>query len=410
MNTPNPDDHAPPSVLEELTSAFNERTAAPAYDFDDPNIDRLLGIDAPTDDAPTGDAPTDDVPADEHPDHSADGTDTRLPVTAGHTAPVGAAEPTPNGADAGRKKTIVIEETDLPDAVYLDEAAEQRLREIHGDPHADNGPPRIVIGDADTAPLAEAPRVTSKPAIDPRVRARRIAVGRARGRKRLYLVGGLLIAVGLVVGTLAVLGSSMFGVEDVTVQGAVNSKQQVAQILDKVRGTPVLLVDEVDLRRKLEALPWVERASVEANFPHALVVDIRERVPVVYFTGTDKRYRLIDRDGKVLVVLSAAPAKFLAITGTAPDLTAGAAAGPLYAGAAELVLSMPTEIRSVTTSVGVNASTGELSMSLKSGATVRIGPPADLTRKLARLLLMIRQKQVSKKVTVDVTTDNVSVG
>jgi cell division septal protein FtsQ len=39
----------------------------------------------------------------------------------------------------------------------------------------------------------------------------------------------------------------------------------------------VLLVDTHAVEVKLEALPWVERATVETDFPHTVYIDIREQ-------------------------------------------------------------------------------------------------------------------------------------
>ena len=79
--------------------------------------------------------------------------------------------------------------------------------------------------------------------MDPRVRARRIAVRRAKGRKRLIWVaiGAAILLV--LVGAVAVLASSLFDVRTIDVQGAVyTDPQQLSEIVDKVRGEAILLV------------------------------------------------------------------------------------------------------------------------------------------------------------------------
>ncbi len=404
----------------------------PVYDLDDPNIDALLGIapeqvpiDAATAAAAAAAAGADVAPppADPPDQPGVPPADPALrpaidPGLVG--APAGAASgagvPAGTGATAGRDpsgesgpRRIVIEETDLPDAVYLDEEAETRLRQVHG--HLTEDPvTTIVIGDADTdagRPIEQVP-TTSRPTIDPRVRARRIAVGRARGRRRLWVVLAALSVLAVLVAGLAVLGSSWFEVTQVDVQGSSYSKPDVDQVLESVRGRPVLLVDTVQLEHRLEATPWVEMASVSTDFPHGLFVDIRERRPVAYYLGSDHRARAIDRDARVIAVLDGVPLDYPEITGSAPDLGPGQSAGATFAGAAEVILSLPPELRAQMDTVGADASAGVVSLRLKTGAIVRLGAPTDLTRKLARLLIVVRLPGFKKLRIIDVSTTDVS--
>lgn len=424
------DDHVPPGVLDELSAAFRDPAdqgnqgnqgdqrdqedpgdpvdhlaptdptdptppPGPVYDLDDPNIDALLGItDAPPAAAEVTPAPVDPLLA-----AAASAAPDAHAVPATHAAPA---------ADAPRR-TIVIEETDLPDAVYLDEEAEERLRTVHGhSAEASATAPTIVIGDADDGRQVEPAPSAPRPPIDPRVRARRIAVGRAKGRRRLVVLSLVLGALAVVIAGLAVLGSSWFSVERIDIQGSSYSRADVERIVASTRGKPVLLVDTVDLEHRLEALAWVESATVDTDFPHGLFVDVRERLPVAYFLGSDGKARAIDRDARVLAVLNGIPTQYPQITGTAPDTAAGHNAGAVFQGAATVILSLPPELSEQMKSVGVDSSAGTVSMKLRTGATVRLGTPTDLTRKLARLLLVVRQGDFKKLKLIDVSAADVS--
>ena len=82
----------PDHVLDELLEAFSEESA-PQYDFDDPSIDRILGItdehaepdhesdgdDEADDDDPDDDEPDDDEPDDDEPDDDEPVDDVRVP-------------------------------------------------------------------------------------------------------------------------------------------------------------------------------------------------------------------------------------------------------------------------------------------------------------------------------------------
>src|SRR5690606_36123729 len=104
--------------------------------------------------------------------------------------------------------------------------------------------------------------------IEPRLRQRRIGVRRAASRKRLWWFGGIAVVLVVVIAALAVLGSSLFAVEDVTVTGNVYTDQgRLDQIVDDLTGTPVLLVDQADIEERVEEIPWVQEARVTTDFP-----------------------------------------------------------------------------------------------------------------------------------------------
>lgn len=313
----------------------------------------------------------------------------------------GASKPTKKSG----RRTIVIADEGLPDLGYLDEEKEKGFRERRSSAPA--GRSTIVIEDFDEYEVAEAPPARTSGGIDPRMRARRNAVHKEEGRRRL-LIGGLVVAaLAVVVLVVAAFASPLFDVRTVDVQGVVYTDPDVvAAVVDDLMGTPVLLVDTRSAEQRLEAIPWVERARVSTDFPHTVYVDVRERLPIAWFQGPDGRFRVIDVDGRVLEVLDGQPVDYLPITGQHLDTTRGAFAGPAYAAAANLVVSLPTEIEAVTTAVGINPSTGGLTMSLTGGVQVRLGDLRNMDDKLARLLGRVRAG-LGGICELDVSTDEV---
>ena len=110
-------------------------------------------------------------------------------------------------------------------------------------------------------------------------------------------------------------------------------------------GEPVLLVDTLAAERELESIPWIERAFVTTDFPDRVLIDVRERRPLATFRGSDGRYRVIDRDGRVLGVLDGRPTDYMLLDGPAPDTERGGLAGTPFAAAAQMVGALPAEIR-----------------------------------------------------------------
>jgi cell division protein FtsQ len=400
--TPDPDD-VPDVVLEELLAAFSEQDGGP-IDFDDPSIDRLLGI-GDSADSTVGniDGSAIDV------EHAADKTapsDATESVTSSNTvvfepavkAPPDEAvtdKPAPDpdkpAAPKPNVKVIAIDDGDRPDALYLDEESGSRLRDVHADDDKSGGRSTIVIKDLDETGSIEALPARSTGSMDPRVRARRIAVRRAKGRKRLIWVAIAAAILVLLVGAIAVLASSLFDVRTIDVQGAVyTDPQELSAIVDELKGDAILLVDTRQIERQLESIAWVESARVSTQFPHNVFIDIRERKPIATFAGSDNKFRVIDRDGRVLDVVDGVPIDYMLITGANPDVERGQFAGRPFASAAQLAIALPPQIRALTESIGVDATGGNLTLQLQNDLKVQLGPAADLSGKLVRLLSVVQ--------------------
>ena len=86
---------------------------------------------------------------------------------------------------------------------------------------------------------------------------------------------------------------SIFAVDQVSVTGNVyTDPDQLAEVVDDLRGTPVLLVDTDAVEAQLEAIPWVKSARVTTKFPDSAAIEIRERTPVATMLGEDGRSRV----------------------------------------------------------------------------------------------------------------------
>lgn len=389
MTNPSDPPEPPKAVLDELLVAFGQPDAKPGddIDFDDPAIDELLGLTPPADES---------LPAD-----PLDSIDVEPVVPTEPVEPVVLREP------AAPSRIIVIADDDQPDAVYLDEDAEERLRTVHADT---SGSTTIVIGDVDDGVEAQYPASASdKAAMEPRMRARRIAVRRAAGRRRLKITVVVAVVLLLLVAGFGVMASSAFRVKTIATEGVQYANpDQLKSIIDDVRGTPMLLVDERAIRQQLESIAWVESARVFTDFPSTVVFDIRERQPLAFYIGGDGAIRVIDRESRVLDVITGMPIDYAHITSVGPDVGAGQFAGGPYADAAQYVVALPAEIRARLTSMSVDPATGDITMVLDERVTVRLGDGSDKQAKLVRLLQRVRDG-LDGIVGIDVTTESPSV-
>jgi len=231
-------------------------------------------------------------------------------------------------------------------------------------------------------------------------------------RERLQRVKWLKLAgvvVGAIVVVMAILASPLFAIRSVTLEGNVyTSKEVVEQVRDLLKGASVFTVDTGKARTILLDDPWVSDVRITTHFPSKALVEIAERVPVVWYVGTDQKVRVVDARGRVIVVLDGWPTKYLQVEGTGPSLDAGAVADDAYRAAAQLVLALPDEIRPKVASLALSPG-GELSMTLKSGTVVRFGQPADLHNKLVLVVVLLRRQDPATLAVVDVSTGTATV-
>jgi cell division protein FtsQ len=326
------------------------------------------------------------------------------------------------GTDPARPRTVVIDASDeLPDPVYLAAgdpllAAASAARDTGAAATDDASPARgpVFIDDTavtmgETISLADAAAATR---IEPRLRERRIAVKRAAGRRRLrwVLIGTGVLAV--IIAVLAVLGSSLFAIDRVRVDGAVYTDEAALQaVIEDLEGTPVLRADTDAAERRLEAIPWVASARVTTQFPHQATIELRERTPVATYQGPDGRFRVIDIEARVLDVVDGQPVDFLVITSPdAPNLDAGRFAPQGFVAAANLIQALTPELRALAESVSVTGNGSDLRMMLTEGREVRFGPGRDLVTKLVRLQTRLDQVDAGGFRYIDVSTDEVTTG
>lgn len=356
-----------PAALDELSRAFGdvEGVRIIPREPNDPAADDDLEPTAPTPLVERPGAGRDEPHPPANPDAPAD------PAPADRVS-----EPAP-------LQVISIGGDDLPDTVYVEGALDAGMKRR-------GGSGVVVIEDDETgdALKPESERDLRR-GIEPRMRDRRIAVKRAKAKRRLVWVGlgaGVLL---VVVAALAVLGSGLFSIQEdsVTVTGAVyTDPDQLQAVIDELVGTPTLLADTGEAERRLEQIPWVESAEVSASFPHSARIDIRERQALTTYQGPDQRFRVLDREGRVLDVLDKWPLAYVLLVGPDPvDLAPGETAPTGYAAASELAKNLTPGVRSVVDRIEVTADGSDLVLWLDDGTDVHFGQARDLLDKLVRL-------------------------
>jgi cell division protein FtsQ len=235
---------------------------------------------------------------------------------------------------------------------------------------------------------------------------------RSRRRERLQKVKWLKLAgaiVASVVVVIALLASPIFAIRSVTVEGNVYTSNEVlAGVTKTLKGASVFTVNTGRARELLLADPWVSDVRITTRFPGKALVEIAERVPIIWYVGDDQKARIVDARGHVIAVLAGWPTKYLRVAGVGPSLEAGAVADDVYRAAAQLVLALPDELRPLVKLLEVSAG-GELAMTLAGGTLVRFGPPNDLQSKLVAVVVLLRRQNPSTLAVIDVSTGEPTV-
>ncbi|MEY2453908.1 MAG: cell division protein FtsQ [Acidimicrobiaceae bacterium] len=238
-------------------------------------------------------------------------------------------------------------------------------------------------------------------AIDPRLRARRIAVRRDEGRRRLHRLTALGVTAAAIVLAVGVTRSPVLDVDRVEVVGATHTTVDAVQRATGIRRhAPMTDVDLDRARHDVLALPWVNTVSITRSWPASVHVVITERSAVAVVTAGQAGFALVDGSGRVLELSATPPEGFMLLANVpepgAPGSTIDASAGD----ALSVARSMPAELRLKVSTVVAEA--GGVVLRLLAGGVVRLGPPSDLGVKLRDAVTMLTEVDTTDLCAIDV--------
>ena len=186
------------------------------------------------------------------------------------------------------------------------------------------------------APVAPPGRRRSVP-VDARMRERRAVVQRTAGRRRLRRLLAGFVVVAVIGGAIAAVLSPLLALDDVTVVGAGARRAEVSAVVDRDRGSALLLLDTEDVVDRVERLSWVADAKVERELPNGLRIAVTARVPVAWVRAADGTIVIVDDRGFVLTGAPTPPSGLAELRGVtrvpAPGRRIGPATGARVAGA-----------------------------------------------------------------------------
>jgi cell division protein FtsQ len=222
--------------------------------------------------------------------------------------------------------------------------------------------------------------------MDPRIEARRDAVRRETGRRRMRALIAVAVVVVLVVGTYLAVQSPFLDVDRVTVVGATHiAPKRVIAAADVDHGRPLLRVDLGAVARRVEQLPWVAHAAVKRDLPGTLRIEVTEARAVAYVRKRGN-VAVIGPDDRVIARTHTVPDGAVTITGARSLPRFGELLSP--AGTTKVIDALPAELRARVRALALRPDT--VALVLDQGE-IRLGDVSRPAAKLAAAMAVLRE-------------------
>ena len=243
-------------------------------------------------------------------------------------------------------------------------------------------------------------------AVDPRMKARRIAVIRAQGRRRLRV---LAVVLGIVLAAAAAWGVSrtpLLDVDRITITGTdPANRAEILKSSNASVGLPMLFLDVDEMQRSVVSLPWVGSAQVWRDWPATVRIAVEPRVPAAVVPASQGRTALIDANGYAIgwgSESTAVPHVSVPFSGRLGDIHTSAD-GPLA-----VVAAMPEDLRAWVSTVTLETDRDEIGLTLVGGATVVVGEPVLVDDKISAVRALLATADLQCVTTIDVTMPDIA--
>lgn len=276
--------------------------------------------------------------------------------------------------------------------------------------------------------------------IDPRIHQRRVEVKRENTRRRLRAAAAGGATVALVLLSLISLHSPLAAVRHTLVLGAKQDSQSAVLAAAGIsKGEPLIDISTSGAVRDIEALPWVERATVTKEWFTGVKVTVVERTAIAQLpagSSTSGPVALVDATGRIVADRSSPVADLPLILGVGQRPAAGkwlaGAPGPRAADSPATVrsgidqpanlLTAALALASTFDTVGLGRASGGVGsehlyigrVEISDGnldavvepdlSTVQLGRDTNLDAKVNATLAMLTNADIASGSTIDVTT------
>jgi cell division septal protein FtsQ len=217
--------------------------------------------------------------------------------------------------------------------------------------------------------------------IDPRIWARRTAVQREQGRRRLRVLVVVLAGLAVLVGAWFVVHTPLFSARSISVTGnAHESAAQVAAQAGLAGHPPLLDVNAGAAAARIEQLPWVRTASVHVSWPDGVHIAVTEETPRFVASVPGGGWEVLSNDGRVLGASAARPPGLLLLTVPEPPGAPGTVLSTKDAAGLRVASSLPASFAAQVTEVTVEPA-GWVQLDMTTPIAVDIGTANELNAK-----------------------------
>lgn len=100
--------------------------------------------------------------------------------------------------------------------------------------------------------------------------------------------------------TVVATGRMGLRLSDVLVEGRQNAPiEKILQVVNVRQGDPLLAYDPYLIKKQLEEISWIRKASVKRQLPGIIFIQLQERQPVALWQHQQKHY-LVDEQGVII--------------------------------------------------------------------------------------------------------------
>jgi cell division protein FtsQ len=207
----------------------------------------------------------------------------------------------------------------------------------------------------------------------------------------------VLGAAALAAGGWFLLHSPLLSARVVRVEGSVHtSRARIVAVAGLAHEPPLIDVDPGAAAARLEALPWVARATVTREWPDGVEVRVVERRPVAVLPTTaagprakpgaaparapEEPWALVDRSGRVLALTANPPTGLVHLTAPVQAGAPGSTVPREALAGLRVAATLPPAFRAQVTAVVVEPG-GRVHLTLTTPVTVDLGTASQLPEK-----------------------------
>jgi cell division protein FtsQ len=218
--------------------------------------------------------------------------------------------------------------------------------------------------------------MTATVGIDPRIQARRTAVRRDAGHRRLrrvQAVGAVVFAFGL---AFVLTRSPLMDVDHVRIDADGVDGDAVREALAVDPGRPMTLVDPAAAADAVAALPGVASVDVRRSWPNTVAVEVTAREPGVAFSSSGGGWLVADGSGSIMGEVEVAPTEVVRVGGPQLSGRPGQVVPTDLLPAAAVGAALPGDLRDRVEQVAVGED-GRVEVLLSDGGTIVFAPDGD---------------------------------